>query len=110
MNEENKSLKIRNSTAEFLMFTADAGSDSIEVMVEDENVWLTQDMVATLYDKGRSTVAEHLINIFSDGELAENSVCRKYRRTGADVYKEEMTVKIIVCGFERCLTEAKEFA
>ena len=84
MSEDNKSLKIRNSTAEFLMFTADAGSDSIEVMVEDENVWLTQDMIATLYDKGRSTVAEHLINIFSDGELAENSVCRKYRRTGTD--------------------------
>ena len=84
MNENNKSLRIRNSTAEFLMFTADAGSDSIEVMVEDENVWLTQDMIATLYDKGRSTVAEHLINIFADGELEENSVCRKYRRTGAD--------------------------
>ena len=41
-------------------------------------------MIATLYDKGQSTVAEHLLNIFSDGELEENSVCRKYRRTGAD--------------------------
>jgi hypothetical protein len=84
MSKDKKSLRIRNSTAEFLMFTADAGCDSIEVMVEDENVWLTQDMIATLYDKGRSTVSEHLINIFADGELEENSVCRKYRRTGAD--------------------------
>ena len=84
MSKDKKSLKIRNSTAEFLMFTAHAGSDSIEVMVEDENVWITQDMIATLYDKGRSTVAEHLINIFSDGEIDENSVCRKFRRTGAD--------------------------
>ncbi|MGK0468563.1 RhuM family protein [Clostridium sp.] len=50
------------------MFTADAGCDSIEVMVENENVWLTQDMIATIYDKGRSTVAENLLNIFSDGK------------------------------------------
>lgn len=84
MSEDKKILKIRNSTAEFLMFTADSGSDSIEVMVADENVWLTQDMISTLYDKGRSTVTEHLINIFADGELEENSVCRKSRRTGTD--------------------------
>lgn len=84
MSEDKKSFKIRNSTAEFLMFTADSGSDSIEVMVADENVWLTQDMIATLYDKGRSTVTEHLKNIFADGELEENSVCRKSRRTGTD--------------------------
>ncbi len=61
-----------------------SGSNSIEVMVVDENVWLTQDMIATLYEKGRSTITEHLKNIFSDGELDENSVCRKFRRTGAD--------------------------
>lgn len=53
-------------------------------MVENEYVWLTQDMIATLYDKGRSTVAEYLLNIFYDDELEENSVCRKYRRTAAD--------------------------
>jgi hypothetical protein len=41
MNEDMKGLNIRNSTAEFLMFTGDTGSDSIEVMVADENVWLT---------------------------------------------------------------------
>lgn len=79
-----KGLNVRNSTAEFLMFTGDAGSDSIEVMVAYENVWLTQDMIGTLYNKGRSTITEHLKNIFSDGELEENSVCRKFRRTGSD--------------------------
>ena len=41
-------------------------------------------MIATLYEKGRSTITEHLKNIFSDRELDENSVCRKYRRTEAD--------------------------
>lgn len=83
MSKEKK-LQIRNSTAEFLIFTAQTGDNSIEVMVTDENVWLTQDMIATLYKKGRSTITEHLKNIFKDRELEENSVCRKFRRTGAD--------------------------
>jgi hypothetical protein len=82
-NNDNK-LQIRNSTAEFLIFTSQTGEDSIEVIVADENVWLTQDMIAILYEKGRSTITEHLKNIFLDGELNENSVCRKFRRTGAD--------------------------
>lgn len=80
----NNTLQIRNSTAEFLIFTSQAGENSIDVMVADENVWLTQDMIATLYEKGRSTITEHLQNIFFDSELEESSVCRKFRRTGAD--------------------------
>ena len=48
------------------------------------NVWLTQDMIATLYEKGRSTVAEHLKNIFADSELDENPTCRKFRQVGAN--------------------------
>ena len=59
MNKNNDKLQIRNSTAEFLIFTSQTGSNSIEVMVVDENVWLTQDMIATLYEKGRSTITEH---------------------------------------------------
>lgn len=84
MKKNDDKLKIRNSTAEFLIFTSQTGENSIEVMVVDENVWLTQDMIAILYDKGRSTITEHLKNIFTDGELDEVSVCRKFRRTGAD--------------------------
>jgi hypothetical protein len=84
MNKNNEKLQIRNSTTEFLIFTSQTGENSIEVMVADENVWLTQDMIATLYEKGRSTITEHLKNIFLDGELDEDSVCRKFRRTGAD--------------------------
>ncbi len=81
---DNKELKIRNSTAEFLIFTSQNNEKSIDVMVVDENVWLTQDMIAILYDKGRSTVTEHIKNIFSEGELKEESVCRKFRRTASD--------------------------
>jgi len=84
MSKNNEKLQIRNSTAEFLIFTSQTGANSIEVMVADENVWLTQEMIAILYEKGRSTITEHLKNIFSDCELDENSVCRKFRRTGAD--------------------------
>lgn len=80
MNKENDKLQIRNSTAEFLIFTSQSGENSIDVMVVDENVWLTQEMISTLYEKGRSTITEHLKNIFSDGELDESSTCRKFRR------------------------------
>lgn len=84
MNKSSDKLQIRNSTAEFLIFTSQTGENSIEVMIVDENVWLTQDMIATLYGKGRSTITEHLKNVFVDGELDEKSACRKFRRTGAD--------------------------
>jgi hypothetical protein len=75
---------IRNSTAEFLIFTSQAGENSIEVRVEDETIWLTQKLIAELFDKGRSTITEHLNNIFAEGELDEESVCREFRHTGND--------------------------
>ena len=75
---------IRNSTAEFLIFTSQNGEDSIEVKVFDESVWLTQNMIAQLFDKGRSTIAEHLKNIFESEELNEKSVCRDFRHTASD--------------------------
>ncbi len=79
-----KELAIRNSTAEFLMFTAQSGEESIEVKYADGNVWLTQQMIAKLFDKGRSTITEHLKEIFDSGELVENSVCRNFRHTASD--------------------------
>lgn len=79
-----KKLQIRNSTVDFLVFTKQNSEDSIEVRVQDENVWLTQEAMAKLFDKGRSTIAEHLRNIFNEGELYEDSVCRKFRQTAGD--------------------------
>ncbi|MGD9623325.1 MAG: virulence RhuM family protein [Arcobacter sp.] len=75
---------IRNSTAEFLIFTSQSGENSIEVKVFDESVWLTQAMIAELFDKGRTTITEHLKNIFESEELNENSVCREFRHTAND--------------------------
>ena len=79
-----RSVVIRNSTMEFLIFQAQTGADGIEVMYADETIWCTQDAIAALFEKGRSTITEHLQNIFSDGELRTDSVCRKFRRTAAD--------------------------
>ncbi|MDN5100375.1 virulence RhuM family protein [Aliarcobacter butzleri] len=76
--------QIRNSTAEFLIFTSQNKEDSIEVKVFEETVWLTQTMIAQLFDKGRTTITEHLKNIFESEELDEKSVCREFRHTAND--------------------------
>ena len=81
---KDKPLRIRNSTAEFLIFTRQAGDEGIEVRVEDETVWLTQKLISVLFGKGRSTITEHLRNIFESGELDEKAVCRDFRHTAED--------------------------
>ena len=79
-----KKLQIRNSTAEFLVFTKQAGENSIEVRCEDETIWLTQKLMAVLFDVDVRTVSEHLINIFKQVELQEDAVVRKFRITASD--------------------------
>ena len=83
MSKEKK-LQIRNSTAEFLIFTRQAGEDGIEVRVAEETVWLTQKLISVLFDKGRSTITEHLKNIFETKELDEKAVCRDFQHTAED--------------------------
>ena len=83
MSKEKK-LQIRNSTAEFLIFTRQAGEDGIEVRVAEETVWLTQKLIGVLFGKGRSTITEHLKNVFETGELEERAVCRDFRHTAED--------------------------
>lgn len=84
MNEDNKKLVIRNSTAEFLIFNAQAGGNGIEVRVEDENVWLTQKLIAKLFAVKIPTINEHLKNIFETEELVKNSVVRDFLITADD--------------------------
>ena len=74
-----KDLLIRNSTAEFLTFELQSKQDSIEVRYEDETIWLTQKMMATLFDVTPPTISEHLKNIFASGELDEKATLRKFR-------------------------------
>jgi hypothetical protein len=82
----NQEITIRSSAAEYLIFVAASGDDetSIEMRYEDENIWLTQKMMAELYGVDVRTVNEHIQNIFRDGELQEDSVIRKFRITAAD--------------------------
>lgn len=75
---------IRNSTAEFLIFTSQAGEQSIEARYEEETVWLTQKLMAELFSVDVRTVSEHLKNIFASAELNEESVIRKFRITASD--------------------------
>lgn len=79
-----KQLQIRNSTAEFLTFVAEGREEGVQVLYQEENIWCTQEAIALLFDKGRSTITEHLRNIFQTGELQEDSVCRKFRHTASD--------------------------
>ena len=81
---DSKALTIRNSTAEFLIFTQQAGKDGIEVRYEKETIWLSQKLMAELFDVNVRTISEHLKNIFSSGELTENSVIRKFQITASD--------------------------
>ena len=80
-----KKMQIRNSTADFLVFAKENNSsDTIEVRVQDGNVWLTQKAIGQLFDIDRSVVTKHLQNVFADGELVESSVCAKFAQTADD--------------------------
>ncbi len=66
---------------EFLLFKTEDQDIAVDVLFKDETVWLTQEQMATLFDKGRSTITEHIKHIFDEGELDEKVVCRLFRHT-----------------------------
>lgn len=81
-----KELALRSSAAEYLTFVAATGESdvSFEMRYENENIWLTQKMMATLYDVSVAAINQHLKKVFEDGELREESVIKKYLITAAD--------------------------
>lgn len=81
MAKKKDEITIRSSAAEYLTYAASVGDqqDSIEMRYEDENIWLTQKMMATLYDVGTNTINYHIKKILEDNELNENSTIRKFR-------------------------------
>lgn len=79
MSEQNKNKFIRSSTAEFLTFTAQAGEQSIEARYEDETVWLTQKLMAALFDVGVNTINYHLKAVYESGEVSAEATVRKFR-------------------------------
>ena len=70
-----------NNKSEILIYKNPDGDVRLDVRLEDESVWLTQAHMAKLFDKGRSTITEHICNIFAESELDENVVCRNFRHT-----------------------------
>ena len=86
LTKKKDEITIRSSAAEYLTYVASVGDqqDSIEMRYEDENIWLTQKMMATLYDVGTNTINYHIKKIFEDSELQEDSVIRKFRITALD--------------------------
>ena len=82
MKKKKDEITIRSSAAEYLTYVASVGDqqDSIEMRYEDENIWLTQKMMATLYDVGLPTINEHILKkIYADSELEESATIRNFR-------------------------------
>lgn len=104
-NKKNE-ITIRSSAAEYLTYVASVGTEenSLEIRYEDENIWLSQKMMATLYDVSVSAINQHIKRIFADGELLEDSVIKKYLITAADGKRYNTThynlQMIIAVGFK----------
>ncbi len=84
--EKNKKVSLRSSTAEYLTYIASSGGDSenLEILYQDENIWLTQKMMAALYDVTIPAINQHIKTIFNDNELTSDSVIKEYLTTAAD--------------------------
>ena len=81
MAPKRNEITIRSSAAEYLTYVAATGdnAESVEVRYEDENIWLSQKMLATVYGVNLATINEHIKNIYEDNELEENRTIRKFR-------------------------------
>lgn len=87
MTDRDKKL-IRNSTVEFLIFTGQAGEQSIEARYEDETIWLSQRLMAELFAVDVRTISEHLKNIYETGEIQREATLRKFRRVQTEGDRE----------------------
>lgn len=110
---EDKTIQIRNSTVDFLVFTKDAGEDGIEVRVQAGNVWLTQKAIAQLFDIERSVVTKHLKNIYGSGELEERLTCANFAQVADNgktyQYKFYSLPAIIAVGYRANGQRALQF-
>jgi len=72
------------NNSEFILYQTEDGISKIEVRLQGETVWLTQAQICDLFQKAKSTISEHISNVFAEGELEENSVVRNFRTTASD--------------------------
>ena len=73
-----------SANSQLLIYQTPDGNIKIDVRLEDETVWITQAQMAALFCKSRTTITEHIQNVFKEGELAEDTVCRNFRHTADD--------------------------
>ena len=115
MSKNNNEIMIRSSAAEYLTYIAATGDSetSFEMRYEDENIWLTQKMMATLYDVSVQNIGQHIKKILDDGELNSGSVIKKYFITAADKKNYETIhynlQMIIAVGFKVNNPQAVQF-
>jgi hypothetical protein len=80
MNKKEKNI----NKGEIIIYQSEDGLTQIDVKLEDETIWLTQEQLVNLYQTSKSNVSEHIKNIFDEGELDKDSVVRKFRTTASD--------------------------
>ncbi len=85
---------MRKPDNEILIYANSDGNIKVDVRLEDETVWLSKAHMAQLFGKSRSTVTEHIANIFKEGELKEELVCRKFRHATSTLYN--LNVRIVI--------------
>lgn len=110
---KNNQLKVTSSTADFLTYVAEGGDGGVEIRYEDETIWLTQKMMATIYGVSVAAINQHIKTIFSDGELSEKAVIKNFLITAADGKKYNTKhynlAMIIAVGFKVNNQRAVEF-
>lgn len=73
--------EIEQNNGEIIIYQSEDGKIRLDVRLENNSVWLSQEQIALLFSKGRTTITEHISNIFKEGELNKEKVCRKIRHT-----------------------------
>src|SRR3989339_1660269 len=81
LNLNNYTMKNNQPNNEIIIYQSADGTPNIEARIVDETIWLTQAQMALLFGKGRTTITEHVLNVFKEGELDEKVVCRNFRHT-----------------------------
>jgi len=84
-------VEMKEEQGQIIIYQSEDGNTHIDVKIEDETVWLTQNQLVELYQTSKSNVSEHIKHIFEDGELDEDSVVRKFRTTASDGKKYNVT-------------------
>jgi hypothetical protein len=109
----NKKLTVKDEVTEFLLYSTPNSEIKVEVLLNNETLWLTQKRMAELFNVDRSVISKHLKNIFNDKELEENSVCAKYAHTAEDgkIYRTQYynLDAVISVGYRVNSTQATQF-